>query len=79
MHWWNKELSHLFIRDLVVLISSSNGITSVRVEHQTLAVFRVFSAHTFTHACAKEKKQKQQQLENHLFDSGRKQQNSEVV
>lgn len=64
----------------MVLISSSNGITSVRVEHQTYAVFRVFSAHTFTYACAKEKKnQKQQQLENHLFDSERKQQNSEVV
>lgn len=62
----------------MVLISSSNGITSVRVEHQTLAVFCVFSARTFTHACAKEKKNKQQ-LENHLFDSERKQQNSEVV
>lgn len=63
----------------MVLISSSNGITSVRVEHQTLAVFLVFSAHTFTHACAKEKKKKTQQLENNLFDNERKQQNSEVV
>lgn len=66
----------------MVLISSSNGIISIRVEHQTLTVFCVFSARTF--ACANAKcmcngGKKKKKLEYNLSDSERKQQNSEVM